>query len=462
MTPRAEPARSATRIEAEYARRHPESARFAERARRVCPGGVSQAFRDTQPFPICYERAAGTRKWTIDGTEIVDYSMGHGSLILGHGDPDVEEAVRAQLARGTHFTGISSPEIELAELVCELVPGAEAVRFAATGSEACMLAIRLARSATGKDRFIKFAGHYHGWHDHTFIALRPPYDRPHTGGVPQAVRDQCIVLPPNDAAAVERALSDRDDIACVIVEPAGGGHGTIPTSVEWIRALRELTRAHGIPLVFDEMVSGFRLAPGGYQEWSGVQADLTALGKTMFGGLPGGAVAGTAELMNLTRVGAERFVAHWGTWNAFPVACAAGAAALRKLRDGTVQAGIARHGERVRAELNRAIAFDRRRGTRLRHGVAHPLPAARVAVRRQLRGAARRASRRAGARSGSVPPVPHGHAGARRRCGSREQHQRASRRRRGGADPRRLHRDARDDARRRTTRRRVIARCISF
>ena len=355
MTLRAEPARPATRIEAEYTRRHPESARFAERARRVCPGGVSQAFRDTQPFPICYERAAGTRKWTIDGTEIVDYSMGHGSLILGHGDPDVDEAVRAQLARGTHFTGVSSPEIELAELVCELVPGAEAVRFTATGSEACMLAIRLARAATGKDRFIKFAGHYHGWHDHTFIALRPPYDRPHTGGVPQAVRDQCIVLPPNDTAAVERALACRDDIACVIVEPAGGGHGTIPTSVEWIRALRELTRAHGIPLVFDEMVSGFRLAPGGYQEWSGVQADLTALGKTMFGGLPGGAVAGKAELMNLTRVGAERFVAHWGTWNAFPVACAAGAAALRKLRDGTVQARIARHGERVRAELNRAI-----------------------------------------------------------------------------------------------------------
>ncbi len=128
-----------------------------------------------------------------------------------------------------------------------------------------------------------------------------------------------------------------------------------PDVGEWIRALRRLTDAYGVPLIFDEMVSGFRLAPGGYQQWSGVQADLTALGKTMFGGLPGGAVAGTAELMNLTRVGAERFVAHWGTWNAFPVACAAGAAALRKLRDGTVQAGIARHGERVRAELNRAI-----------------------------------------------------------------------------------------------------------
>lgn len=309
-----------------------------------------------QPFPPCYDRAAGPRKWTIDGPAILDYVMGHGSLIFGHRDPDIEEAVRGQLARGSHFANLSSAEIELAELVCAMVPSAERVRFTATGSEACMLAIRLARAATGKDRFIKFEGHYHGWHDHTLIALKPPYERAATEGVPQAVREQCLVLPPNDFAAVERTLTEREDVACVILEPAGGTHGTVPTSPEWVRALRRLTAERGVLLIFDEMVSGFRLAPGGYQEWAGVAPDLTTLGKALFGGQPGGAVAGRADLMNLTVAGARPFVAHFGSWNAFPIACAAGVAALRKLQDGTVQARLNERGARVRRELDQAIA----------------------------------------------------------------------------------------------------------
>lgn len=345
-----------TKIEAEYRRRLPRSAAFAERARRVCPGGVSQAYRDTQPFPPCYDRAAGTTKWTIDGHAVVDYCMGHGSLIFGHRDPDLEEAARAQIVRGSHFMNLSAAEIELAELVCELVPSAERVRFTSSGSEAVMLAIRLARAATGKDRFIKFEGHYHGWHDTTLVALRPPYDRPHSAGIPEAARAQSLVLPPNDVAAIQRALAEHDDIACVLVEPAGGTHGVVPTSIEWVRALRSLTEARGIPLVFDEMVSGFRLAPGGYQQWSGVNPDLTSLGKVLFGGFPGGAVAGRAGLMNLTMAGADRFVAQNGSWNAFPVACAAGVAALRKLRDGRVQERINEHGRRLRAALNAVIA----------------------------------------------------------------------------------------------------------
>ena len=347
-----------TRIEDAYVRLHPESAAFAERARRVCPGGVSQLYRDTDPFPLCYQRAAGSRKWTIDGRELVDYCMGHGSLILGHRDPEIEAAARAQIERGTHFMNVCAAEIELAELVCELLPSAERVRFCSSGSEACMLAIRIARAATGKDRFIKFEGHYNGWHDHTFIATRPPYDRPHTSGVPAAIRDQCLVLPPNDSAAVDRALGEHDDIACVILEPAGGTHGTVPSSIEWIRDLRRLTAARGVALIFDELVSGFRLAPGGYQAHAGVVPDLTTLGKALFGGFPGGAVAGRADLMNLTRAGAEPFVAHFGSWNAFPVACAAGVVALRRLRDGRVHSHINQHGERVRAALNQ-VAVDR-------------------------------------------------------------------------------------------------------
>lgn len=344
-----------TEIEAEYVRRNPRSLAHAERARRVQPGGVSQLFREVAPFPICYSRADGARKWTLDGQEIVDYCMGHGALIFGHRDPEIEEAIRAQLARGSHFAGISPPEAELAELVAELIPSAAGVRFTASGSEAVMLAVRLARSATGRDKIIKFEGHYNGWHDLALIGLRPPYDRPLTGGVPDAVREQTLVLPPNDAEAVARAL-ERGDVAGVMVEPAGGSHGTVPTSLEWLRELRRLTREAGVPLIFDEMVSGFRAAPGGYQAAVDVLPDLTTLGKALFGGFPGGGVAGRRDLMDMTRAGADRFVAHWGTWNAFPVACAAGVAALRRLRDGSVQAAIARHGERVRAALNQAAA----------------------------------------------------------------------------------------------------------
>jgi glutamate-1-semialdehyde 2,1-aminomutase len=345
-----------TQLEEEYVRRNPRSLAHAERARRVSPGGVSQLFREIAPFPLCYQRAEGARKWTLDGQELVDYCMGHGALVFGHRDPEIEEAVVAQLARGCHFGGISPVEAELAELVCELVPSAAGVRFTASGSEAVMLAVRLARAATGRDKIIKFEGHYNGWHDLALLALRPPYQRSLTAGVPAGVRDQTLVLPPNDAAAVERTLAERGDVAGVIVEPAGGSHGTVPASVEWLRELRRLTQDAGVPLIFDEMVSGFRAAPGGYQAVIGVVPDLTTLGKAMFGGFPGGALAGRRDLMDMTRAGADRHVGHWGTWNGFPVACAAGVAALRRLRDGSVQAAISRYGERVRAALNQAAA----------------------------------------------------------------------------------------------------------
>jgi glutamate-1-semialdehyde 2,1-aminomutase len=219
-----------------------------------------------------------------------------------------------------------------------------------------VLALRIARAATGKDKFIKFEGHYHGWHDALFVGLRPPYERPLSAGVPRSARGDCLVLPPNHTAAVEEALAERDDIGCVIVEAAGGSHGTVPTSPAWIAELRRLTREHQIPLVFDEMVSGFRRAPGGYQGWSGITPDLTVLGKALFGGFPGGAVAGSAELMELTCMGADPFAAHYGTFNAFPVSCAAGVATLRRLSDGSVHDQINERGKTIRAALNQVIA----------------------------------------------------------------------------------------------------------
>src|SRR5262249_10431744 len=158
-------------------------------------------------------------------------------------------------------------------------------RFVGTGSEACDLALRVARAATGRDVYVKFEGHYHGWHDLELCALRPPYDAPATSGIPRNMAAARVVLPPGDLDALDRTLA-RGDIACVMLEPAGGTHGTVPTTREWVSAVRELTRRHNVILVFDEMVTGFRLAPGGYQAASGVIPDLVTLGKTLFGGLP--------------------------------------------------------------------------------------------------------------------------------------------------------------------------------
>jgi glutamate-1-semialdehyde 2,1-aminomutase len=326
-------------IEQRYLDKNPGSLRLATRAREVCPGGVSQISRDFKPFAPYYERAAGTRKWTVDGQEIVDFCMGHGTLLFGHGHPEIQRAIHEQLA----------------ELICELVPSADRVRFCGTGSEACDLAIRVARAASGKNVFVKFEGHYHGWGAEELVALKPPYDAVASSGLPKNVADGRVIVPPGDLAALEKVLA-RDDIACVVVEPAGGTHGTVPTTKAWIAGVRELTKRRGVILIFDEMVTGFRLAPGGYQAWSGVTPDLTTLGKTLFGGLPGAAVVGRADLMDTMKAGASPLVAHFGTWNAFPVACAAGVVALRMLRDGAVAAHINDFGTRIRARMNDVIA----------------------------------------------------------------------------------------------------------
>jgi glutamate-1-semialdehyde 2,1-aminomutase len=341
-------------IEERYIALNPTSQRLAERAKAVCPGGVSQLSRDFAPFPLYFTRASGTRKWSADNHELVDFCMGHGALIFGHNHPEIAAAVHAQLERGSHFTGPSEPEVQLAELVCELIPSAQRVRFCGTGSEACDLALRVARAATGKSGFVKFEGHYHGWHDHELVALKPPYDAPASAGLgPSPSR---VVLPPGDVAALERVLAERSDIACVFVEPAGGTHGTVPTTRAWIQAVRDLTRRHGVVLVFDEMVTGFRLAPGGYQGAADITPDLTTLGKTLFGGMPGAALVGRADLMDLMKVGSSPMVTHMGSWNAFPVACASGVATLRMLRDGRVAAHINHYGTRLRAAFNEVLA----------------------------------------------------------------------------------------------------------
>jgi glutamate-1-semialdehyde 2,1-aminomutase len=339
-----------------YRAMHPRSAALAERARRTIPGGITHDGRHLGPFPVYVERAQGSHKWDVDGHEYVDYWMGHGALFLGHCHPAVVKAIQDQAALGTHLGACHELEVRWAELVSQLVPSAEMVRFTMSGTEATHLALRIARAYTARPKVIKFEGHFHGWHDGVALAVDPPYDVPWSAGVPTAVLDQVLLCPPNDIKAVE-SLLERDDVAAVILEPAGGGSSTIPTIPGYLHELRSLTERRGVVLIFDEVISGFRYAPGGAQAYFGVTPDITTLAKIVAGGLPGGAVVGKKPLMSMmARRGdpvwdrAER-VAQNGTFNSSPVCAAAAVATLELVADGSLHARANKLGDELRAGL---------------------------------------------------------------------------------------------------------------
>src|SRR5215831_190138 len=307
-----------------WAAANPRSKAHAQRAGRVLPGGVTHDVRRAVPFPLAVARADGAHKWDLDGHEIICYVMGHGALLLGHSHPDVVAAVRHQATVAFHPGASHELETEWAEAVVDLVPSAEVVRFTASGTEASLLALRLARAATGRERVVKLAGHFHGWHDQVSFGTDPPFRGPDTAGVP-GVLGQVVTVVPADAQALAAALRD-EDVAAVILEPSGAAWGTVPLPAGLLAELRALTAATGTVLIFDEVVSGFRWSPGGVQAVAGVTPDLTALGKILAGGMPGGAVTGRADLMgHLSRGGGDpRGVGHPGTHNAHPVSAADG------------------------------------------------------------------------------------------------------------------------------------------
>jgi glutamate-1-semialdehyde 2,1-aminomutase len=347
-------------IHEEYRAKHPQSAALAERARRAIPGGITHDIRHLPPFPVYIERAAGARKWDVDGHEYLDYWMGHGALFLGHGHPAVVKAVQAQMARGTHLGASHALEVRWAELVNQLVPCAELTRFTMSGTEATHLALRLARAWTGRPRVVKLAGHFHGWHDGVVAAVNPPYEVPLSAGVPAATLDQVVICPPNDIKAVEIALQ-RGDVAAVILEPAGGQAGTTPTIPGYLQELRTLTTRQGVVLIFDEVITGFRYAPGGAQAYFGVTPDLTTLAKIVAGGLPGGAVCGARAIMSLlTHRGdpdwdRSQRVAHAGTFNANPLSAAAAIATLEQCADAGLQVRANKAGDELRRGLGEAL-----------------------------------------------------------------------------------------------------------
>jgi glutamate-1-semialdehyde 2,1-aminomutase len=341
---------------ARWARENPRSQALNARARRLLPGGVTHDVRLTAPFPVAVARAEGARKWDLDGHELICYAMGHGALLLGHSHPEVVSAVRAQA--GTFMLPGASHELESdwAELVIRLVPSAELVRFTASGTEATLLALRLARAATGRDRIVKLAGHFHGWHDQVAIGADAPFGQPDTAGLPRAIAGTVTVVPPDEQSLA--AALGAGDVAAVILEPSGAAWGTVPLPQGFLAAARRLTDAAGTLLVFDEVVTGFRWAPGGVQEAAGVRPDLTALGKILAGGMPGGAVCGRVDL--IAHVGGPGYgpgrVAHPGTHNAHAVSAAAGLATLGLAASGELQAGAGRTAASLREGLSAAFA----------------------------------------------------------------------------------------------------------
>ncbi|MEX1232173.1 MAG: aspartate aminotransferase family protein [Planctomycetaceae bacterium] len=330
----------ATRLIETYAAARPESLRWYARAQQVLAGGVGHDLRHFVPVPLYITHGRGGRKWDVDGNEYIDFLMGNGSLILGHADAQITEAIREAAADGTHFGNDHPRHIEWAELVQRMVPSAERVRFVNSGTEATHLALRLARAFTGKSKILRFEGHFHGWHDGVIHGFQPPFDADGSLGVPAHIRGDHVAIPDGNLDLVDETLTKNRNVAAAILEPSGASWGRVPISTEFLQGLRAITQRHGVLLIFDEIVTGFRFAPGGAQQLHGVTPDLSCFAKILAGGLPGGAVAGSAEVMKLFDLTGDphhdrhQRVTHQGTFNASPLSAAAGIVALNRIADG--------------------------------------------------------------------------------------------------------------------------------
>ncbi|MFQ5718947.1 MAG: glutamate-1-semialdehyde 2,1-aminomutase [Acidobacteriota bacterium] len=342
------------------------SARWMAAAREVIPGGVNspvRAFVAVGGEPFVVDRGEGCRLHDVDGNVYVDYVGSWGPLILGHAHPQVLEAIAAAAARGTSYGAPSIGEVKLAREITRLLPSVEKVRLVNSGTEATMSAIRLARGATGRNGVVKCEGCYHGHVDALLVAAgsgAATLGVPSSSGVPGSVVEQTFIVPFNDAPALARVLDAHgEEIACVIVEPVAGNMGCVPPGETYLDDVRRLTRKHGVLLILDEVMTGFRVAAGGAQERFGIEADLTTLGKIVGGGLPVGAYGGPADLMN--HIAPDGPVYQAGTLSGNPLAVAAGQATLDVLAAGRRQGRdpyerLERAGARLAAGLAEAAA----------------------------------------------------------------------------------------------------------
>ena len=329
-----DPLLSNSQIVNAYREKTPGSEALAAEAGAVLPSGITHDARYLKPYGLYIDRAQGPHKWDVDGNRYVDYFGGHGALLLGHGHPEVMAAVAEAAAAGTHFGANHPREVAWAKQVIKMLPSAEKVRFTSSGTEATLMALRLARAYTGRAKFVRFKTHFHGWHDHMAGGYANHFDGTPTTGVIQGIANNVVLASPQDISEVRQIVENDKDIAAVICEPTGASFGMVPMSAAFTAELREITAKHGVVLIFDEVVTGFRCSPGGAQQAYDVTPDLTTTAKILAGGLPGGAVAGRLDILDhldferSVELGREK-IQHPGTYNANPVSAAAGIAALR-------------------------------------------------------------------------------------------------------------------------------------
>ncbi|MEM3003674.1 MAG: glutamate-1-semialdehyde 2,1-aminomutase [Candidatus Bathyarchaeia archaeon] len=313
---------------------HLRSQALFERALKIIPGGVNSPVRMFKPYPFFTEKAQGSKLHDVDGNKYIDYCMAYGAIIFGHSYSPILESVKKQLEYGTVYGTPTEAEVELAELITDSLPCAEMVRLANSGAEATMHAVRLARGYTGKPKLVKFDGCYHGAHDSVLVKAgsAAATSVPTSLGIPQETAKNTIVLPFNDVNALHQTFESKgDEIAAIIVEPVIGNMGVIPPSESYLTELRRISNRYGSLLIFDEVITGFRLALGGAQEYYDVKPDIASLGKVLGGGFPISAVAGNKKIMEyLSPTGG---VYEAGTFSGNPVSVTAAIEVLNKLKD---------------------------------------------------------------------------------------------------------------------------------
>lgn len=345
-----------------------QSQQWFARAKQVLAGGISSSARASTtgplPYPLYIARGEKSRVWDVDGHEFIDYLLSYGSAILGHADSGLVAMVQQQLSRGTMFGTCNTVEVELAEQICSMVPGAELLRYANSGSEAISGAIRAARGFTGRNRILKFEGHYHGWVDVLAISNRPtsadagpldhPHSSPHSRGIPGGVSEDVIIAPWNHKPLIEHLLNEHGtELAAIILEPIVANNACIMPEEGMLAWLREQCDKRGIMLIYDEIVTGFRLARGGAAEYFGVTPDLNIFSKAIGGGFPISAFAGRRAIME--QVGAN-IIKHGGTYNGNPLCSAAALYTLRKLNEPGTLEHIHSHGRACMEAIRRAAS----------------------------------------------------------------------------------------------------------
>jgi len=331
-----------------------KSEQMYKRAKKILPSGVSYFLRYFDPYPFYTARAKGSKIVDVDGNEYIDFWLGHYALILGHSPPEIVKAVKQQIENGTHYGTCHELEITLAEQVVKMIPSAEMIRFTNSGTEAVMYATRLARTYTNQEKIVKLEGGWHGGYDALHIAVNPPLDVPQSNGITKGAQKDTIVIPFNNLEEARNKLKN-ENIAAIIIEPVLGAGGGIPANKEFLKGLRELCVEKDALLIFDEIITGFRLSPGGAQQYYGVLPDITILGKIMGGGFPIGAITSRREIMeHMDPLLYERpkFSFHGGTFCANPASSTAGLTTLKILEDGHLLNQLNMQGAKIRKQLH--------------------------------------------------------------------------------------------------------------